>query len=206
MAVTEQQKAQLKALGKWAEFYKRRTALRYLYGLSPKNAETQAIAEFLGGTPTRKLKKRGKTRRVGGEGAVASTLPHVPKAAQGFTRDTAQIDADETVNMLDVVSWVFKHLSVEDTRPEDAPNPGAWSLLCRARASGENMDWFLEKFCTRLVPTHQTIDDAKRPEDDGSPCDTALRHLGLDAGHPALLSQDGGGGAEKAKSECEVPA
>lgn len=66
-----------------------------------------------------------------------------------------------------VIRWVHLNMFVDDVKPEDAPNSGAYGWLKRCQQSPSTMDDFYTKVYPKLLPSKAVMDSASRRKDDG---------------------------------------
>lgn len=65
------------------------------------------------------------------------------------------------------IKWVFHALGAEGLKPEDAPSPGAWSLLCSLLDDEIALKSFYTNTLPRVLPNRSTLDKDGERADDG---------------------------------------
>jgi hypothetical protein len=72
------------------------------------------------------------------------------------------------VDWREAVDWVAMTMDIGDVSVEDAPSPAAWALRKWARTNRVTQAEFYAKFCQKLLPTRQELNEEARRTDDGS--------------------------------------
>ncbi len=107
----------------------------------------------------RQLQAEGKTRLEANDGAWAAMLAKYPPLAPSADADEyadacwiedpdGSHDDARWPNLVGDILWVYVHLAVRRIQPTDAPNPGAWSLLCWAR---RHVNRFFEQLFPKIL-------------------------------------------------------
>ena len=132
------------------------------------------------------LRAEGKSRQEANDAAWAAMLakyqPLAPSDGTGefddvWIEDTdASHDEANRPNLVADIMWTYLHLAIRSTQPKDAPNPGAWSMLCWAR---RHVNRFFEQLFPKVLSasSQQTRNlhvQHARPDDDE---DEGLRRL-----------------------------
>ena len=101
------------------------------------------------------LRTEGKSRQEANDAAWAAMIAKYPPLAQSdgadefddvWIEDTdGSHDDPKWPNLVADILWVYLHLARRCTQSTDAPNPGAWSLLCWARRH-------VNRFFEQLIP------------------------------------------------------
>jgi hypothetical protein len=66
------------------------------------------------------------------------------------------------------ILWVARNMDVADVKPEDCPDPMAWSLLRRCRKNATFAESFWSSMFPKVVPSKSTLTDDKPGEFDGA--------------------------------------
>jgi len=147
MAVTAEEKAQLKERRVWKAFCDRRKALHLEEGYSASNAQAQALQEFLSDDP-----------------GVEYKLDPAPKAKKANKADkgsSGDVDIDglpRKSRPTELIQWVAGNL-VGDVDLDSCPGKDAYALLtdCQANA-GFRLD-FWKSMYTKTLPTRAQLGD-----------------------------------------------
>jgi len=169
MAVSPENKAELKRLGRWDDFIAERENLR-MSGYTPMNACNEALKthlpESLDTAPPAveeelaDLPAPPSSVPLGGDlfSDLLSRIPPVPS-------EIADREAGEAFN----IRWIYNHIAL-GTDLSDCPSPGAWLEVHVCRLSPAYMLEFLKGPRTRLIPSKaQLVEPGDGGPIDGTP-------------------------------------
>ena len=154
------------------------------------------------GKPGEVPEKRGRGRPPLDDGL--NTYHRVKK--RGELRDAVE----RPVSIRKIIYWVFNSLDIAVMRAQDAPCPGAWSMLQWAKKDADSRDLFFKSYVVKLLPSKSQMEaEEAQADDDGKHlAETIKRLLGIadaaqragaqgDAGQSGISAEGVGSGPER---------
>lgn len=98
---------------------------------------------------------------------------------------------------LEIVRWVARSIDDLDVRPEDCPDPFAWTLLRQCRDDSGFAIGFIEKLWSKLIPSRSQLETGGSKDLDGKVTVDLLERI--------QAFRDAATGGAKVVEEPEIP-
>lgn len=136
--------------------------------------------------PKRRVREGAEAVKASDRTELAGERPEgeVPETIGAFTLEhlnwlkKSHFPNRKPVSSLEAIHWAFDHAFQADTRLEEAPGPGAWSLAVQLRNDPQMRKEFNERVLPRTLPSKTQIEDEQnRRQDDGSSVERLLEQF-----------------------------